>query len=53
MQVVGHHHGGENSPMLELTGGCFKGVKGGVVCQDGLAMLNAHRDEINHALFPW
>jgi hypothetical protein len=31
MQVVGHHHGSKNSPMLELAGGCFKGLKGGGV----------------------
>jgi hypothetical protein len=53
VQVIGHQHGGKNSPVLELTHRCFERVEGGGVCQDGFTISDANRDEVNHALSPW
>jgi len=37
--------------MLKLFYGRFESVEGGMVCQDGPAILNTNRDEVDHRLF--
>jgi hypothetical protein len=52
MQVIGHHYCSKNPPVLKLANGCFQCVEGSIVRQDALPVRNAHRHEINDALFP-